>query len=112
MTAVAAIRFECNICMQVNSGGFQKCKSNFCAFKGGKGSKVKRIRQFCMDCVASSDKVRECKGEITNFELRKCEFHPFRFGKNPSRPKRKGNSEVLRKYQFVKKARPEASFGV
>lgn len=38
----------------------------------------KAIRAFCLDCISTSQLVRDCPAT-------KCQLYPFRFGKNPFR---------------------------
>lgn len=50
-------------------------------------SPVKAIRAFCLDCVGGSvQEVRLCPAK-------KCALYPYRFGKNPFKPKREYSEE-------------------
>lgn len=41
------------------------------------------IRQFCLQCVGSSDEVRRCTGKMLDGTV--CNFHPYRIGKRPKK---------------------------
>ena len=48
---------------------------------------LKAIRLFCLECCGgSSNEVKLCSAQ-------KCALYPFRFGKNPFRPKRELTNE-------------------
>jgi len=50
-------------------------------------SPTKAIRAFCLDCCGgSANEVKLCAGKS-------CSLYPFRFGKNPFRPKREYTPE-------------------
>ena len=50
-------------------------------------SSAKAIRAFCLDCVGgSAQEVRLCPAK-------KCALYPYRFGKNPFKPKREYSEE-------------------
>jgi hypothetical protein len=60
----------------------------------------KAIRAYCLDCCGgSAHEVKMCPAT-------ECELHPFRFGKNPYRPKRELTEEQKKEIaERFKKAR-------
>lgn len=61
-------------------------------------SPLKAIRAKCLDCCGESIKeVQLCQCEF-------CTLHPFRFGKNPFRKKKKLSEEHIAKLQAGREA--------
>lgn len=50
---------------------------------------VKAIRAKCLDCCETTEEVKHC-------HIESCALHPFRFGTNPFRAKRKLSEEQKR----------------
>ena len=72
-----------------------------------KVSALKAIRLKCLDCSAGSPV------EVRNCELKHCALWPYRFGKNPNRPKRVMTEEqkaVVRERFAAAKANREPLF--
>ena len=102
-TPAKAITSECRWC---KGGARWVCESTVCALNGP-GSSLKRIKAHCLDCAArdlgesAHDAVRSCDGHLlrenwnaerwtdpTGKERGLCFLLPYRFGKNPARPRR------------------------
>jgi len=96
LTAAQAILKECWSCI---GNSRSKCASRVCKLRPENfkcRSSVKRIRAHCLDCAAldigetPAHAVKTCIGKLLreNGNGKMCWLHPFRFGKNPNRPKR------------------------
>jgi hypothetical protein len=103
LTASQAIRRECRRCGGVTP---EQCWTRICKLSPNVyecRSKVKRIRAHCLDCAALDigetpfQAVKSCNGLLLrgNPGGNVCFLHPYRFGKNPNRPKYKLTSANL-----------------
>lgn len=109
MTAAQAILKECRTC---NGGPQSTCISRICNLHPdvweGKHSKVRQIRAHCLECAGSVPQVKTCSGKLLfhgdNGNI--CYLHPFRFGKNPARPKSASHPPV----GFQKKHGPQGLY--
>ncbi|MBT9165330.1 MAG: hypothetical protein DDT23_01347 [candidate division WS2 bacterium] len=90
MTARQAIEQECKRCCGEAWNWRSICAIPNCAihFTKRRGSSVQKIKKFCLKCNPKQNLqgIRECDGKY--FDGLICVLHPFRFGKNPNRPKR------------------------
>jgi len=97
MTPSTAIKLTCKWCM----GGVKsaRCDSQICELNNRTLSRLKRIKQHCLDCVETRGEVKVCTSKLF-FEDRLCYLHPYRLGHNPKRKgmgNRPGNLKNLQK---------------
>ena len=109
MSVASAMKAFCKECY--GDSFFRQCKTYHCILNQflnvARGdfpsiSRLKAIRQYCLDCVGSSEEVKVCtcdgSSSCNGIENYKCPLYDYRFGRNPF-TKRKGNPqtrEVLR----------------
>ena len=100
-----AIKRECRFCIGAAQANCTTtiCKLHPDVFKCR--SSVKRIKAHCQNCVVRDlsgsvhQAVRDCTGELlrNNGNGKICWLHPYRFGRNPSRPKRTPTPSLFHK---------------
>ena len=125
VTASQAIARECNWCMGHN---WRDCDSRVCKLNDEVSelrSRVKRIGAHCLDCAGTPAEVKKCLGDVARengnpsrrtdrvgTEHGMCWLHPFRFGRNPGRPKRVLSDEAREKLvSCLEKNRPASQPG-
>jgi hypothetical protein len=119
MTAAEAIRNECRACQPEQRMTPEKCETTMCKLSPNAfecRSSVKRIRTHCLDCAAldflpgtnvlesPQSAVKKCEGRLLRengnavrwtdadgVERGVCFLNPYRFGKNPHRPKKRSH---------------------
>lgn len=90
MTAKKSINIECKRCCNEAANWRAVCASYDCPihFSHTKGSSVRKIKEFCLQCVPEKSVfgVKACDGKYFDGSI--CVLLPFRMGKNPNRKKR------------------------
>ena len=81
LTPGKAILAECLYC---KGGSRFTCNSQICKL-GQPGPSLKRIREYCIDCVESKHEVSTCTGKILSSKSGRCPMREYRFGTNPKR---------------------------
>ena len=91
-TPLKSIRRECLTCMGDSPSLVVECETITCilwSYRTGKIASgadrrlLRVIRQFCLQCVGSSDEVRKCTGQMLDGSV--CSFHQYRRGKRPKK---------------------------
>lgn len=98
LTPLKSIRKECLYCMGGSFKLVAECETITCGLwsyrmgriePGADRRLLRVIRQFCLQCVGSSDEVRKCNGKMLEGGV--CNFHPYRRGKRIQKHKQEAS---------------------
>lgn len=102
LTPLQSIRKECLNCMGGTSKLVVECETITCVLWSCRTGRIAEsadrrllrvIRQFCLQCVGSSDEVRKCTGKMLDGIV--CSFHQYRRGKRPKKHEQEANFESI-----------------